>query len=168
MTHATLLLDQLKAEFSRRMLGEYVPRIGRCVELLSEAQVWQRPGCRSNSVGNLLLHLAGNVRQWIQVGLGGAADARDRDAEFAADAESNEIGKEELMAQLRAAVEEADQVVQGLSLERLTATTTYQDRYQETGTAAVVHVIEHFSGHAGQIYAFTKQVLNIDLRFYDL
>jgi len=147
---------------------EYVPRIARCVSMLSPEQVWHRPGPHSNSVGNLLLHLEGNVRQWILSGITGAGDHRDRGAEFAATAESEQRDPAELVERLSATVAESVAVVEGLGPDDLLARKQYQGRYDETGVGAVLHVMEHFSGHAGQIYAYTKHTLGVDLAHYDL
>lgn len=165
---AEKLSRAIAAEFRRRMLDEYVPRIARCVSLLHPDEVWLRPGPHNNAVGNLLLHLEGNVRQWILCGLGGAEDGRDRDAEFAATAETERRDPADLVARLRATVAEAVAVVEALGPDDLLAVRSYQARYRESGVAAVLHVMEHFSGHAGQIYAFTKQQKRIDLAHYDL
>ena len=159
------LARSVAAEFRRRLEGEYAPRIGQCLRRLSAAQVWQRPAANCNSVGNLVLHLCGNVTQWIQVGFGGQPDARDRDGEFAAD---GGVTADELDARLRAVVAAACGVVDGLSADQLLATRTFQGQFEETGLGAVLHVLEHFSGHAGQIYAWTKQATGRDLNFYDL
>jgi uncharacterized damage-inducible protein DinB len=152
-------------EFRRRLQGEYVPRIGRCVELLGDEALWRRPAAHCNSVGNLLLHLGGNVAQWILTGLGGAPDHRDRPAEFAAD---GGMPGRELLQRLRAVVDQACDTVDRLPPAELLRERTIQGRFRETGLAAVLHVMEHFSGHAGQIDAWTKQVTGRDLRFYDL
>ena len=163
---AERLARGIAREFRRRTLEEYVPRIAKCVSMLREEQVWQRPNAVSNSVGNLLLHLEGNVRQWILAGLGGEQDARDRPAEFAAtDAPQTPA---ELVERLRRTVTSAAALLDGFGPGDLLAVHRFQDRYEESALAAVLHVIEHFSGHAGQIYAFTKQVTGEDLRFYDL
>ena len=158
----------IAVEFRRRMLEEYVPRIARCVSLLSSEQVWQRPGPYGNSVGNLLLHLEGNVRQWILSGLAGAEDHRDRDGEFAASAATERRDPSELVERLQTTVAESVAVVEGLHADDFLAHKEYQGRYDETGVGAVMHVMEHFSGHAGQIYAYTKQTLGVDLAHYDL
>lgn len=167
---ANRLADGVVREFERRMVEEYVPRIGRCVAMLSEAQVWQRPGPGCNSVANLLLHLEGNVRQWILSGLGGATDHRHRDAEFAAEAGAAGMPHpSEMVARLEATVREAAAVVRGLQPEQLLQRVDFQGGlYTDTALAGVLHVLEHFSGHAGQIYAWTKQLTGEDLRFYDL
>ena len=158
----------IAAEYRRRMLEEYVPRVARCVSLLSPQQVWHRPGPHSNSVGNLLLHLEGNVRQWVLSGLAGADDHRDRDSEFAATAESERRDPSELVERLRGTVAESVAVVEGLRADDLLAHKQYQGLFDETGVGAVLHVMEHFSGHAGQIYSHTKQTLGVDLAHYDL
>lgn len=162
---AQALATDLARQFRRRLQSEYLPRIRQCVALLDAAQLWHRHGAHGNSVGNLLLHLAGNTRQWILTGLGGAADQRDRPAEFAATA-----GRQgaELVAELGAVVDAACAIVDRLTVTDLRTVRRVQQRYDESGLAVVLHVLEHFAGHAGQIYAFTKLLTGRDLRFYDL
>ena len=162
---AAALIADVQREFRRRLQGEYTERIGRCLELLDESAIWQRPSPACNSIGNLILHLCGNVTQWILVPFDNRADARDRDAEFAA--VSGPVGQA-LLEQLSTTVAEACDVVDRLTAEELLAERLFQARYRETGLAAVLHVLEHFSGHAGQIYAWTKQTTGRDLAFYDL
>lgn len=169
MDQAQELARDLAAAFRKHLLEEYLPRIGKCVDQLSEEEIWRRPGETSNSVGNLLMHLAGNVRQWILSGLGGEEDHRERPFEFAASRDEAAADAKQLMARLRETVEAAARVVDGLSVDRLLAVQDFQGgRYRFTGQQAVLHVIEHFSGHAGQIYFWTKQLRSVDLRFYDL
>lgn len=167
-SEAAALTSCLAAEFRRRMLDEYVPRIRRCTELLSEEQMWTAPGPSSNSVANLLMHLAGNVRQWILCGLGGQRDDRDRPFEFSGTRDQVDLPVSALLGRLEETVRQAVAVVEDLTPHDLMQETLFQQRYSETGLGAVVHVIEHFSGHAGQIYAFTKQVTGADLKFHDL
>ncbi len=152
-------------EFRRRLAEEYVPRIRKCVGLLDDEALWCRPAPNCNSVGNLLLHLTGNTRQWIHATFGASNDDRDRDAEFAA--ESGKSGTE-LVDRLAQVVEEACAIVDGLEPSEWLRERVVQRQFDETGLSAVLHVIEHFSGHAGQIYAWTKQVTGQDLKFYDL
>jgi hypothetical protein len=77
-TTASLFLD-----FSRdKLLGQYWPRMRSCVESLTDEQIWWRPNGASNSVGNLLLHLNGNVGQWLVASFNRIEDARNRPAEF--------------------------------------------------------------------------------------
>ena len=149
------------------MLDEYVPRIRRCVELLGPEEIWKKPSPHGNSVGSLLLHLAGNTRQWILSGIDGAADLRDRDAEFAAT--DSDASPGELMDRLEETVREAVAVVEGMTADDFVREREFQGgRFRGDGAGGVLHVLEHFSGHAGQIYAWTKQLRGVDLKFYDL
>ncbi|MHC5064979.1 MAG: DinB family protein [Planctomycetota bacterium] len=157
------IAQSLIACFRKHMLEEYLPRIRSCVEMLSADELWRRPSTHGNSIANLLIHLAGNTRQWILCGLGGEEDKRDRSSEFAAEAGETLA----LMDRLEETVQAAVTVVEGLSAEDLLEDRDFQGgRYRGNGVSGVVHVLEHFSGHAGQIYAFTKQLKDIDLRFY--
>jgi hypothetical protein len=115
-----------------------------------------------NAVGNLMLHLSGNVRQWILGGVGGAPDHRDRDSEFS---DRGGMDARELKARLRSTVEEAVTLVRGLPAERLTEVIRPQG-YEGTVLSAIYHVVEHFAGHAFQIIFATKLLTGADLGFY--
>ncbi len=151
-------------EKAREMLKEeYLPKIERCVERLTDEQVWWRPNLASNSIGNLLLHMSGNARQWIVCGLGGAADKRQRQTEFD---ERKMIARAELLGRLRTTVTDVDVVLANFDPARLL------DKYPIQGTeatalAAIFHVTEHFSMHTGQIILLTKMLAKADLVFYD-
>jgi len=148
--------------FSADKLTQLLGRIETCVEMLTPEQVWARTSANQNAVGNLLLHLNGNVRQWILHGVGGQADLRQRDAEFAA----REGGStQELLARLRATVEEAVALFHALPAERLLESIRTQG-YENTVLAAIYHVVEHFAGHTFQIILLTKQFTGEDLGFY--
>ena len=142
---------------------QYLPKIERCLEQLTDEQVWWRPNPESNSIGNLLLHISGNARQWIVCGLGSATDDRQRQTEFD---QREGIPGAELLGKLRTTVSEIDDVLAGFDPSRLL------DEYQIQGTTstalnAIFHVTEHFSMHTGQIILLTKMLANIDLVFYD-
>lgn len=142
---------------------EYLPKIERCLEQLSDNQIWWRANPDSNSIGNLLLHISGNARQWIVSGLGGETDKRRRQTEFE---ERNAIPRDELLTRVRKTVAEVDGVLSTFDTRRLL------DKYQIQGTettalAAIFHVTEHFSMHTGQIILLTKMLANTDLLFYD-
>jgi uncharacterized damage-inducible protein DinB len=139
----------------------YLPRIERCLKQLSPGQIWWRPNDACNSVGNLVLHLSGNVRQWIISGLGGRRDTRQRDLEFS---ERGPLPREKLARRLRSAVTGACRMMGGLSPEDLGHVHTIQ-KFQVTGFEAVFHVAEHFSHHAGQIILMTKMLTGTDLNF---
>src|SRR2546426_12683935 len=142
---------------------DYLPKIERCVDLLSDEQIWWRANPQSNSIGNLLLHLSGNVRQWIVCGLGGAQGERDRDSEFA---QRETIPRDELLAMLKQTLTEADQALAKFDADRLLEKYSIQG-CDTTAMAAIYHVVEHFSMHTGQIIMMAKMFAEVDLGFYD-
>jgi uncharacterized damage-inducible protein DinB len=144
--------------------GDYLPKIRLSVEQLSEDDLWWRPNPASNSVGNLILHLAGNVRQWIVSGIGGAPDDRHRDEEFQAD---GGYSGPKLLAHLEKALEEVGVVLEGLDPEDLLETRTIQG-IDTNVLDAVYHVVEHFSTHTGQIVYLTKLRTGQDLGFWEI
>jgi len=154
----------VRRELRRRLLEEQLPRITRCAELLGDERVWERPSPNTNSVGNLILHLCGNTTQWILAEFTALEDQRDRDAEFAA---RGGVSVAELCKRLGEVYTAACDAVDAATEAQLLAEREVQG-YPETGLSAVLHVLEHSSGHAGQIYAWTKQATGVDLKFYDL
>ena len=142
---------------------DYLPKIERCLDLLSDEQIWWRANEQSNSIGNLLLHLSGNVRQWIVTGLGSAADMRDRDAEFA---QREQISREKLLTRLKQTLQEADDVLANFDSENLLEKYHIQG-FDISALEATLHVVEHFSMHTGQIILLTKLSAKADLEFYD-
>jgi uncharacterized damage-inducible protein DinB len=142
---------------------DYLPKIERCLELLTDEQIWWRANPQSNSIGNLLLHLSGNVRQWIVCSLGGAADARDRDSEFA---QRSVIPRDELLARLKQTLSEADATLAKLDPDKLLERRVIQG-LDGTALEAIFHVVEHFSMHTGQIIMMAKMFAEVDLGFYD-
>ena len=161
---AAPVIAVVRRELRRRLLEEQLPRITRCAELLGDERVWERPSPNTNSVGNLILHLCGNTTQWILAELTALEDQRDRDAEFAA---RGGVSVAELCTKLDEVYTAACDAVDAATEAQLLAERTVQG-YPETGLSAVLHVLEHSSGHAGQIYAWTKQATGVDLKFYDL
>ncbi len=147
---------------ARKELRQHCDRIRVCLGELSPEQIWHRDSEVENSVGNLVLHLAGNIRQWIISGLGGADDIRDRDGEFAM---RDPLPPAELLERLESAVDAADEVLATLSPDRLLETRRIQV-YEVTVLHAVLHVVAHFAGHAGQIIGATKRFTKRDLGFY--
>jgi uncharacterized damage-inducible protein DinB len=148
--------------FSADKLAELMGRIETCVAMLTPEQIWTRTGANQNALGNLLLHLSGNVRQWILHGVGGQVDLRDREAEFAA---HGGPGAQELLARLRASVEEAVALFHTLPPQRLLERIRPQG-HEGTVLAAIYHVVEHFAGHTFQIILLAKQFTGEDLGFY--
>ena len=143
--------------------GEYLPKLRHCAAALPDEALWQRANESSNSIANLLMHLAGNVRQWIVSGIGGRPVERDRAAEFSA---RTGPSARALLGDLEAAVAESDSVLAGLSEEDLVRPCTIQGR-ETTVLAAIYHVVEHFAMHTGQIVLLTKARAPGAISFYD-
>ena len=155
MTHEFLRI-------SRRELQTNLQKIEKAVAKLTAEQVWDRKHEQENSVGNLLLHLAGNVRQWIVAGIGGEADNRDRNSEFA---QREVIPPEQLLALLRKTIEEADSALAAAEGTDLLEKRRIQV-FDVTLMQAIYHCVEHFSGHTGQIIWVAKNVSGEDMGFY--
>ena len=155
-------LESIFLDCSVRRLNQLAARIDDCVGRLSTEQLWFRGGQNQNAAGNLVLHLAGNLRQWIVSGVGGAPDARDRDAEFAA---RGGFGAQELRDRLGAAVSEAGAVIAVLPPARLAAHVRIQG-YEVTVLEAIYHVVEHFAQHTGQIIFAAKAATGADLGYF--
>ena len=143
---------------------DYLPKIERCLELITDEQIWCRANPQSNSIGNLLLHLSGNLRQWIVTGLGGGTDARDRDSEFA---QRDMIPRAELLAKLKETLGEADATLAVFDPNKLLDAYRIQG-FEEKALDAILHVVEHFSMHTGQIILMSKMFAEVDLEFYDM
>jgi uncharacterized damage-inducible protein DinB len=155
-------LESVFVNYSADKLAQLSSRIQECLAKLTAEQIWTRNSQNENAVGNLVLHLCGNLKQWIGTGVAGKPDTRVRDQEFAA---RGEISATELSRRLTASVEEATDTIRGLTPERLIEQTTVQ-KYNTTVLEAVYHVVEHFSQHTGQILFATKSLTGQDLGFY--
>jgi len=143
-------------------LAELCPRIETCLGKLTPEQVCMRGTENQNAIGNLVLHLNGNVRQWILSGVGGQPNARHRDEEFAARGGMQPAALGRL---LREAVDEALAIIRSLPPARLAEEVTIQG-YDGSVLKAIFHVVEHFSGHTAQIIFITKMLTGEDLGFY--
>ena len=150
ITHSTQKLEQMTGH------------IEDCMDRLTEDQIWRRGSEPENSVGNLVLHLCGNLGQWIGHFVAGRPNTRNRPAEFAADTKSS---KAELMATLRRAVDSAKADIAALTGERLLETVTTTDS-QTPILTLVYQVVGHFQQHTGQIMFATKLMTQDDLGFY--
>jgi hypothetical protein len=163
MTTTDLDVTALFLDFSRRkLLEQYWPRLRSCVESLTEDQVWWRPNEASNSIGNLILHLNGNVRQWLVASFNRQEDKRDRPLEFA---ESGSISATALLKKLGTTMQEASEVLARLTEDDLLAPYEIQG-YHVRGLDAVYQVVEHFGLHYGQILYITKNLCGKDLGFH--
>ena len=154
-----------------RLRDDYLVKITAALSELSDEQIWWRPNDSSNSIGNLILHLCGNARQWIVAGVSGAADTRDRASEFA---QRDPIGRDALLTQLAATLDEVDGRL--AELERALVAdgsdaplqrACVPQGFVQTVLDAVFHVVEHFSYHTGQIVLLAKWHVGARIRLYD-
>ena len=158
--------DELLTDFARsaaRKLQQDCRQIIRCARLLTEAEAWSRPNERCNSVANQMLHLTGNIRQWILGGLGDDTTKRDRPAEFAA---RGPAPLAPILAALEETIGEAARILSEQTADQLAQRYSIQG-YSVTGLHAAFHVAEHISFHTGQIVHITKAIKNVDLSLYD-
>jgi uncharacterized damage-inducible protein DinB len=154
--------DLLVREVRRRLVEESVPRIKKCLAELTTEEIWYRPNENSNSVGNLVLHLCGNVRQWLLGGLGGYTDNRNRQQEFD---ERGPFPTSVLVRHLDELVEEVEKVLHKLNVEKILQPVEIQG-FKENGVSVLVHVVEHFSYHTGQITYYVKWRKDINTQYY--
>jgi len=156
--------DELREAFNQAVCDELAAALGRiahCVAQLRQEQIWSRSRPDMNSIGNLILHLAGNIRQLIISGVGGATDTRDRPAELT---QSEPISSDELLEGIFAAVKEAQVAIQTASLEQLCALIPVK-RYEWTGMQAIIKSVAHFRGHTQEILHMTRELLGEKYEF---
>ena len=159
----TELTTAFIAEIKRRLFEENIPRLKKCLSELTTEQIWYRPNNSSNSVGNLVLHLQGNVRQWVVAGLGKNPDVRERQLEF------DEKGP----VPIKKMLDDLDKLMMEVTtiLNKVTATDLLEVRnvqaYQESGLSILIHITEHFSYHVGQMTYIVKMLKDQDMGYYD-
>jgi uncharacterized damage-inducible protein DinB len=156
--------SEMLIALSRRYLREYVTKIRLAISVLDDGLIWARPNESSNSIGNLMLHLAGNARQWIVSGVGGAADIRDRQSEFD---QREPLPAASLIDRLEQTVTDVDGVLASLTPADLHTRRTIQAN-DVSVLEAIYHVVEHFSMHTGQIILLAKSTQPDRIRFYDM
>ena len=144
-------------------IDENTPRIANCLGKLEDGEVWKRPNGSSNSVGNLILHLCGNITQYAVSSLGNVPDHRDRDQEFLVE---GGWSKEELLDKLTDTVQLAKKTIQAASLDELMRKRSVQG-FTYSGIGIIIHITEHYAYHTGQIAFWTKILKNSPLGFYD-
>ena len=154
-----------------RLHADYLAKLNLALAALTDEQIWWRPNVASNSIGNLLLHLCGNARQWIVAGVGGTTDVRTRAAEFAA---QGTLDKQALLALLETSLAEVDAVLADVEGEVAAASSDaplqriiMPQGFPQTVLDAIFHVVEHFSYHTGQIVHLAKQASGKSTQFYD-
>lgn len=149
-------------EFERRIFEESYSRIFKCLSLLSEESIWFSPNDQIPTVGNLILHLCGNARQWVLSGIGETIDNRNRDQEFVV---QQNIRKSDLIFLLENLKVNLKLTINEMPEKVLTEKKIIQG-FNETGFSILIHVIEHFSYHTGQITTLTKMITNKQTGYY--
>lgn len=156
------MAEALIAECEFRLFEQSFPRLRKCIQLLPDAELWHRPNAETVSAGNLVLHLCGNMRQWICSGLGGEPDHRKRAHEFT---EPGPFPQSVLLEKLDTTERDAKAV-----LRRIDPLTLLEKRpvqaYEESGLSCLVHVVEHCSYHTGQVTYIAKSRLGVDTQYY--
>jgi uncharacterized damage-inducible protein DinB len=143
-------------------IEESTHRIIKCLQEIDETDLWKSPNPNSNSIGNLILHLCGNIRQYAISALGEIKDIRERDKEFST---KTGLTKSELLNELTNTISEAAGIIKNVDENRLTKIYSVQG-FNLSGIGIIIHVTEHYSYHTGQIAFWTKQIRNKDLGFY--
>ncbi len=156
MNTSQYFLDQARWYFA----SSYLPKIEHCLSLLTDEDVWRRANEASNSVGNLILHLSGNVQQWIIGGVGNLPYHRDREHEFG---ERGGFTREDLLARLKDTLAKADQVLADVDPNSLLERKEIQG-CDVTVMEAILRIVQHFALHTGQIILLTKQRTNEELK----
>jgi uncharacterized damage-inducible protein DinB len=158
--------EQIKEELIKdirvRIFEECFPRIKQCLEELDEKQIWLKPNENSNSIGNLVLHVCGNIRQYVISGIGNQKDVRERSLEFS---EAGPLQNEQLFKKIDLLLKDIDVVLSNIIPSDLLLMKKVQG-FDMSVTSILVHITEHLSYHTGQIAYATKQLKNIDLKFY--
>lgn len=156
------LLSAAVGEEAASTLRDCADLIRHCLEQLTEEQVWRRAAEDRNSIGNLILHLCGNVRQWLVSGVGGAKDVRDRPREFS---QREPIPKTELLRQLEAVVRETSAALAHVTADQLMRKRRIQG-FEVTGLGAIFSSVSHFKGHTQEIIHITRDLVGSRYRFH--
>jgi hypothetical protein len=153
-------IGKLFLDYSSRKLTQMTGNVESCLSKLNDKQVWERHAAHENTIGNLILHLCGNMRQWIMHGVGNDQDVRTRDAEFSA---SSGLGAKQLSELFAKTVNEAKGIIGSLPVERLKDRTDPQKMGEVSVLNAIYQVVGHVQQHVGQIILLTKQMTGKDL-----
>jgi hypothetical protein len=146
---------------SREQLSKATGVIRHCLGQLNHERLQWRPTESMNGIGNLVLHLCGNVSQWIISGVGGEPDLRDRPQEFS---ERGPFRAKDLLRQLDEVTERADAVLRAVPPRQLLDHRRVQG-FETTGLSAIFDSVAHFKGHTQEIVFLTRMQLGNDYRF---
>lgn len=156
------ILYHIRKETKRRILEESIPRCIQCLDKLTDVEIWYRPNGNVVSVGNLILHLCGNARQWIISGIFDVPDSRERQQEFDT---QGPLDHSFLLEKLTTLSRDLDMYLDELTEDHLTRVKDVQG-FEESVIGILMHVTEHFSYHTGQIVYYTKSKKDVDMGFY--
>lgn len=149
-------------EFETRVFNESYERIYKCLSMIEEKNLWTSPNKTIPTIGNLILHLCGNARQWVLSGLGDRVDNRDRDQEFVLHPKIKKAELVFLLENLKVNLKQTLEELDSSSIDKI-----YKIQgFEVTGFSVLIHVIEHFSYHTGQITLLTKWITNKDTGYY--
>ena len=152
----------IKDEFVRRMAKESLMRINACLDFMTEEHIWYSPNGNVNSVGNMVLHLCGNIRQYIISTFTDQKDERKRSLEFS---QNKSHTRAELSQKITETINEAVDVINKLDKDDWEKEFDVQG-FKEKGINIVIHVIEHTSYHTGQITTICKWLEDVDTKYY--
>ena len=158
------LIQEIQQELQLRLCDESFSRIEKCLHYLDDEQIWYAPSEHINSIGNLVLHLEGNINQWLLDGFFGISYVRMRDEEFSARKSHTKIELLSIISLLKIDIES---LIYKINIDLLLAEKTIQSYFQVSGFSIISHVIEHSSYHTGQIAQLTKWMRNGQVGFYD-
>ncbi len=162
MSNEEKLVEELVKNALYR-IDESTRMINTSLEHVTEEQFWQKPNSSLNSIGNLILHLCGNMTQYVISSLGEIEDKRNRVAEFTLDKTTD---KANLLAKLMETTDTAKRVIFDATLQQFLKQRSVQG-FSLSGVGVVMHAVEHYSYHTGQIAFWVKQLHNVDLGFYE-
>jgi uncharacterized damage-inducible protein DinB len=149
-------------EQSIRRFEENTPKVEKCLAEFTEDELWHRPNASSNSTGNIILHLCGNITQYVLSSLGNTEDKRERDKEFSS---TRVLQKAELIDKLKTTVSAAVKIMRSLNDDEMLQKRSVQG-YDLSAIGIIIHVVEHYSYHTGQIIFWTKMIRDKDFGFY--
>ncbi|MCW5516727.1 DinB family protein [Muriicola sp. Z0-33] len=144
-------------------LDESTRMIRSSLSFLQEEDIWKKPNPNSNSVGNLILHLCGNMHQYVLAALGNTEDIRERDSEFSSEPG---LSSSALIDMLQRKVDKVKETISSCTLKNMLFRRKVQG-FNLSGAGIIMHVVEHYSYHTGQIAYWTKILKDQDLGFYD-
>jgi hypothetical protein len=146
--------EAVLAALRARITRVFPAQIRACVDQLTDEQIWWRPNEKSNSIGNLIVHITGSLNHYLNFDIGGVEYHRDRAAEFA---ERRHIPKHELVAMFDDMVAKAEKTFDGIGVERL-ASPSPEPKMYTLLVEDLISIAVHIANHAGQIVWITKML----------